>query len=255
MDLQYIKRTDLLSIEEVFERWHMTSTKTERLINNIVSEYGIKSYYISDIRKNGDEIICICGQYNRYLYSPNISFGCGVYFLKSEIESTEEAMPHLVWEPVSPQEQGLDGAQARARVVELEQQLAEAQGEIASLKEERAGHSAQAQDKDGSQAEAQGLEREAHARRQELAAAQGRIAELEQQLAQVQDRLKDALEGHGLLSEVLKRKLDGEPWDTTKVWLESLGLSASNIGMFLREKILGDEGYRAAGRNGKPQKR
>ena len=67
-------------------------------------------------------------------------------------------------------------------------------------------------------------------------------------------KLQDALEGHGLLSEVLKRKIEGEPWDTTKAWLQSLGLSGSNIGLFLREKVLGDEGYRAAARNGKPKK-
>lgn len=77
---------------------------------------------------------------------------------------------------------------------------------------------------------------------------------LRKELEDTKAKLQDALEGHGLLSEVLKRKIEGEPWEKTKAWLQSLGLSGSNIGLFLREKVLGDEGYRAAARNGKPKK-
>ena len=123
----------------------------------------------------------------------------------------------------------------------LKQQLADAQGEIANLKEQLAGHSAQNQDVANSQTEALELEKAAHAKTRE-------------ELDATKAKLKEALEEHGLLSEVLKRKIDGEPWETTKAWLQSLGLSASNIGMFLREKVLGDPGYRAAAKDGKPKK-
>lgn len=72
------------------------------------------------------------------------------------------------------------------------------------------------------------------------------------ELAKVKSELHEALYGHGLLSEVLRKKVAKEPWERIKAWLVDQGLSRSNIGLFLREVPLTNDSYRKAGKEGKP---
>lgn len=72
------------------------------------------------------------------------------------------------------------------------------------------------------------------------------------ELEKVKSELHEALYGHGLLSEVLRKKVAKEPWERTKAWLVEQGLSRSNIGLFLREVPLTNDSYRKAGKEGKP---
>ena len=142
--------------------------------------------------------------------------------------------PALPYAPTPPRPPigGQQEAQDKTSVAELERENQGLKDEIERLKKELARKNvAQGQGDDAEQAEA-----------------------MRKELEDTKAKLQDALEGHGLLSQVLKRKIEGEPWETTKAWLHSLGLSGSNIGLFLREKVLGDPGYRAAARNGKPKK-
>lgn len=88
---------------------------------------------------------------------------------------------------------------------------------------------------------------------------QGQIQQLQNSHAISMKKLKklrcdlhEALHGHGLLSDVLRKKIAGEPWEETKAWLLKSGLSHSNVGLFLRESCLKNDSYRRAGREGKP---
>lgn len=76
------------------------------------------------------------------------------------------------------------------------------------------------------------------------------VAEME--LEKVKGELHEALYGHGLLSEVLRKKMAKEPWEGIKAWLSAQGLSRANIGLFLREVPLSNDSYRKAGKEGKP---
>lgn len=119
------------------------------------------------------------------------------FLLKNEVLEYEKKNPYLLSKPIAPSawQEHMQGFKDALPVPALngghseELAAAQDQGEIARLKEQLAGHSAQAQGVDASQTEALELEKAAHARtREELAAAQARITGLERQLAHVQAR-------------------------------------------------------------------
>ena len=138
------------------------------------------------------------------------------------------------------------------RSEELERQLAGAQGEIARLKEQLAGHSAQAQSVASSQTEALELEKAAQARtREDLAAAQARITELDRQLAGTQEeldatkaKLKEALEGHGVCSYVIRERQAGTREEDIAAGLLKRGLNGSQAGAWIYSREWGSEAAR-----------
>ena len=273
---KYYTEKELITVKELEKRWHIDTEELARIVveNSLTifcSKYarerkcciffvGFEIQYEKSIDGIFECLETFTDGYKIIKNKEGNSESVDIFLLFSDIQKYETNKPFLVGDPVEA-----DYRAAVDKTIRDKEALPplppalngghseeQGQGEIARLKEQLAGHAAQAQGVDASQAEALKLEREAHARtREDLAAAQGRLTELERQLAGVQEeldatkaKLKEALEEHGVCSYVIRERQAGTREEDIAAGLLKRGLNGSQAGAWIYSQEWGSKDAR-----------